>query len=67
MSAVASPQSSLGELTALTQTRSWFQGGHFEVVEECREGSEGLGEGEEGKEGERAECGREGKRGKFGE
>jgi len=48
MSAGDSPQTPLGELTALPHTPSWFQEGHFAAGGEWREG---LGEGEREGEG----------------
>ena len=47
MSAGASPQTPLGELTALSQTPSRFQGGRFVAG-----GNGGKGMGKEGKRGE---------------
>jgi len=53
MSAGASPQTPLGELTALPRSPSWFQGGRFAAGEKGGEGREGLWGGrEEGKGGE---------------
>ena len=61
MSAGASPAPDpTGELTALPQTPSWFQGGHLR-----QEGNGGKDYEEGGREG-KGEWGREGKRGKLG-
>jgi len=58
MSAGASPQTPMGELTALPRPSSWFQEGRFRAGREWREG---LGQGREGKGG----YGKGGKRGKL--
>jgi len=57
MSAGASPQTPLGELTALPETHSWFQG-----AASRKEGMEGTTRGRR-KGGEKGEWEREGKGG----
>jgi len=67
MSAGASPQTPLPELTVLPRSPSWFQGSRFAVGGEWR-GGEGSTRGRVGRgEGRgKGEWGREGERGKLG-
>ena len=52
-SAGASPHTPLGELTALSQTPSWFRDGAFwEMTEGTRERRDGRGRGGEGRKEE---------------
>ena len=65
MSAGVSPQTPLGELTALPRTFSWFQGGRFATGGNGEEGREGLW-GKREREG-KWEMGKERERGKLEE